>query len=221
MIREKSKRKCLWPNFFIQNASRIIAEHGREKFCSKGQFKKEREFWIASVFLLGLTSKNNKLYYIDNDKNQELPDVVAIYFRKDNRGHIEEKLGIEIKTWSYHDKNDLFSLIKDANKEMPKSTDILLVYIEKEDVKVIPIEIFEKLKKESVAFQEVFILMNSGNTGYFIFGLYPKKITINFDISEQMLLAENEYGEIKYIESIFGLGSDIEEFSDSNPIFGR
>lgn len=173
------------PKVAIISFLKMVKINGYDLVLKKSIFQKDRERYIAGIFLLGLSKLTGFKYWIRKD-NDESPDIRAVWHEKDEKGRKENILNLEIFEWEEHSKVDLLDLIESKLKKKYPTYTILLGYIRGKEGILDLEKYFNKISKIKINIAEIFLLVpilnKKGDHG--IFKLYPDRVQIEFFIKE-------------------------------------
>lgn len=162
----RSHEVLMAPKKVIQRMENIVQKHGRERALKSGSFQKAREAWIVSVFMLGVSQKTGRIYWIrENEIPQDDPDIFSYSYRNPEEsgeiGVVKEIQPIEVCEYPPQAKQRLADHIKIKlqNKYYHPET-ILICYIQRPGEAFKLIDIIKKLTDLQSTVREVWLLFH-------------------------------------------------------------
>ena len=184
------------PNFIFKRFQKILEKCGTEYVMKKSKFQKEREAWIAALYLVGLSKNNNKEFWVGIEEVEETPDTYGVALRDIGKGNSLDKLNIEVCEWENHSQLSLSDHIKRKLKEKKyPNYFILLCYVHHRSGEKVDLdEIYKKIMDEKYNVSEIFVVASQQNNQYdhFIARLYPNRLKIEFNRQEEILRLTNQ-----------------------------
>lgn len=174
------------PGFAIKRMMGFRQKYGNTRALTDGSFQKEREMWIAGVFLLDMERITKKEYWLKPVQNSGTPDILALHLFPSEIGATAEFQEIEIFEYESHFKGSLIDAIKSklSRKSYPENY-ILLGYFHHRPGEVFkPYEISQQVHSLSPNLSQIWILGSIQSKvphTYTVVQLYPKNIYHNFD----------------------------------------
>lgn len=166
LITLNSSDVLMAPKKIIQRMENIIQKYGSERALKSGSFQKAREAWIASVFMLGMSQRTDRIYWIqENEVPQDDPDIFSYSYRNPEQpgeiGVVKEIQPVEICQYPIQVKKRIAEHIKTKlkNKYYHPET-ILICYILRPGEAFKLIDIINGLTDLQTTIREVWVLFN-------------------------------------------------------------
>ncbi len=161
-------------------------KYGDIKALTDGRFKREREMWIAGVFLLAMERITQKEYWLRTVEEASTPDIMTINLSPSPSGSLAEFQNIEIFEYEGHFRGDLAEAIKSklSNKSYPDDYALLSYFHGRTGETLKPHEISREVSKFSPKLSQIWIMgsIRSENPyTYTVTQLFPEHIYHNFD----------------------------------------
>ncbi|MEO6508332.1 MAG: hypothetical protein ABIO02_00100 [Patescibacteria group bacterium] len=173
------------PSHIIHKFQELIDYHGSDKILRGGEYKLEREAWIAAVFLLGLKNITEKDYWLRVFNEDSTPDVIAFSPVKMRDGIMAAMHNIEIFEYESHSPSDLTAAVNKKLKKKYPDHYLLLGYGHHRSGEALDPEIVFQAVKELKPNLESIWFMSSIETNdtenYVLLQLHPYKNQKSFD----------------------------------------
>ena len=173
------------PNFAMDRFERVVGTHGWDK-AMKGNFKKEREAYIAAVWAYGVQRTTRfPEYWVEIVTQDETPDCKVIFLDTSAGYNHRKIMNVEIVEWDEHRESMLELIEQKCAKAYPPY--FFLVVFVRNDKETLVEDILQKVRSLKVPFAEVWILGRLGPlTGaYRMLLVHPEPTTqVDFDALE-------------------------------------
>jgi hypothetical protein len=176
------------PCFQLNRFVGLLEKHG-EKTLTDGRFQKEREAWIAAVFLMGYSELTKQHWWLIQPDGI-IPDILAISPYKVEGGWASERLNIEICEYEHHARaNGLAEAIelKLKNTAYPQDYQLVCYVHHRAGESFTPSEITKQIKAISPRIRDIWVLASiqaNHPADYVLARLYPELWVHPFNYQE-------------------------------------
>lgn len=176
----------LSPCFAIKRMIGLRQKYGNFKALTSRRFQREREMWIAGVFLLALGRITRKEYWLRPIVETNTPDIVALSLSQTPDGTLAEFQNIEIFEYEQHFSGNLVEAIKSkiANKSYPDNY-TLLCYVHGRVGEILkPYQVYQQMLQLSPKLSQIWVMcvfqLEKSRT-HTVIQVFPEPISHNFD----------------------------------------
>ena len=174
------------PGLAIKRMIGLRQKHGDTKALTDGKFKREREMWIAGVFLLAMARITRKEYWLRTVEEAPTPDIITINLSPTANGSLAEFQNVEIFEYESHFQGDMVDAIRSklSKKSYPDNYALLCYFHGRTGEVLKPHEISNEISKLSPKLSQIWIMgsIRSENPHtYTVTQLFPERIYHNFD----------------------------------------
>lgn len=183
-------------------AIRLFAKtylHIGEKLLTDKKYKRTREAWIASMYLISLKKESGQEWYFKPENRDGSPDFYCYTFiyNEQKGGSIKPEMKLEVFEWGKEDNEKDF--IKSLNRiKLNKIIDpsiTLVCYVKKDAVLPPAVELNKEIKKINPKVKDIWYLGSVSQDSKFwrITQIYPNTLAIDIDYDE-VLRTKGEHG---------------------------
>lgn len=144
------------PKFAMDRFERVVGTHGWAK-AKKGNFKKEREAYIAAIWAYGVQRTTGfPEYWVEIVTQDETPDCKVIILDTSAGYNHRKIMNLEIVEWDEHRESMLELIEEKCAKAYPD--DFFLVVFVRNGKETLVEDLLQKVRSLKVPFAEVWIL---------------------------------------------------------------
>lgn len=148
------------PKFAMDRFEKVVGMHGWDK-AMKGNFKKEREAYIAAVWAFGMQCTTGfPEYWVEIVTREQTPDCKVIFLDATDGYNERNIMNVEIVEWDEHRESMLELIEEKCAKAYPPN--FFLVVFVRNDKETLVEDILQRVRKLKVPFFEIWILGRLG-----------------------------------------------------------
>lgn len=169
---------------------------GNQIFTDRN-YKVTREAWIASMFLYGLSKREQREWFLRPNPKDEAPDFYSCSFKKESFV-IQETRSIEVFEWRKESKNAFMDALNKKIRNIYAKSITVVCYLRKSGKLDSVLKLSEKTSKINPRVMDVWCLaaVKPKEESFALFQLYPEPVRLS-DVEYDSLLKEKE--EVKFI----------------------
>ncbi len=179
----------------------------REKIFSDKRYKVTREAWIASMFLFGLSKREQRDWFLRPNPRDETPDFYSCSFKEESYV-VRETRQLEVFEWRKESSEVFLTALKRKIKNLHAKSITVICYLRKAGNIGNVRELSEKVQKIKINVMDLWCLasVKPKESHFALFQIYPSPFRLN-DTDYDLLLKERE--KVSFVKPYRGKREDL------------